>query len=221
MAAEISRWKFDNDYLDANTTNANDLSAGGSGNSFGATIKQVGTYSLKFNGSGYATRTATINGVSAITGNQDNSYGGWIYFQSGESSLMMWGTNAVSQGYEIRIISATSIRVSLQGEDKNITVTSMATNTWHWVWVEYTASTKTFELYLNNVSQNTAVLTATPNIAFGKINVGADFNDLSNPPNNTQYDDMRLWSGVTAAGDRTAIFNAGSESILDLTSKIW
>ena len=222
MASLISRWTFDNTYND-NEANANNLSAGGTGNAFSSTTFKVGSFSLDTDGNGYATRTATINGVAGITGNQDRSFGGWFNMSSAGSvqALIKLGSDVANQGHLIIILSGTSIRVDLYTDALSFIVSSLSNNTWHWIWTEYTAATKSSRLYVDNVesSSGSQAHAVNSNLTFGKINIGAGDAE-GNIITNSYIDDCRLYSGITSSADRTDIFNAWITSS-GLQSKIW
>ena len=208
MAELISHWKFDNDYVDDPGTN--DLTEGGTGNSFSTSVKRVGTHSLQLNGSGYGKDTS-ISGLP--TGNADMSFGGWVYIADPTSSsqvLISGGTLIAGQCVSIYSSSATTIHVDSfsVGWDLSFTVSTISPNTWYWWWVQYTASTKTFELFINNVSQGGQALPGNLNLTFGSIEIGGFF-ELDNLRLTGNIDDVRWYSGVTSEAERNAIYFEG------------
>src|SRR3990167_63090 len=105
--AIVSKWFLSTDYVDS--VDSNDLAAAGSGNSFAGGL-------LVLNGSGYASKTASVAGIT--TGNADRTMG--IRFTpttgSDVSGIMAIGTDSASQGFLIIKLSATAIRIDLQSD---------------------------------------------------------------------------------------------------------
>lgn len=130
-------------------------------------------------------------------------------------SLGCMGQNLASKGHLIIILTTTSIRVDLQSDALSFTVPALVNNTWYWIWTEYTAGTKSSRLYVNNVesSSGSQAHTGNSNLTFGVINVGADQANGNLAPANSNFDDFRIWSGVTSASDRLTLYQAGLNSI--------
>lgn len=208
--AEVSRYKLENGYTDS--TGSNDLAAAGSGNSFSTSIVKRGTYSLQLNGSGYASKTS---GVSGITGaNADRSMGGFFYSNTASAveSIMAVGNASPSQGFTIIKLSATTIRVDLYADALGFTVPTLSNNTWYWCWVQYTASGAVSDLYLDNVQSSSGAQAHAGNSNLVTNHIYLGTNDDANPVLDLtgNLDDMRIWNGVTSAGDRTSIFTLPS-----------
>lgn len=202
--AEVSKWLLENDYTDYYANN--NLAAQGSGNTFSSVISKQGQYSLQLNGSGAAFK-AGMAGIN--TGNADRSMGGWFYPNTGSAvaGIMAVGSDLASQGFTIIKLDATHIRVDLQSDALSFTVPTVANNTWYWVWVQYTASTKTSDLYLNNVQSSSGAQAHAGNSNLGTNNIllGLDIGVSNNLIGN--LDDCRYWNGVTTAAERSHIFS--------------
>ena len=202
----ISHFKFDNNLEDF--VGSNDMTAGGSGNSFSTTIKKYGTHSLQLNGSGWA-RKASQTGVD--TGNSDISFGGWIYPTTAANveSLGSLGVNSAINNSCLWMtkLNATTIRVDLASDALSFTVPAMSNTTWYHVWCEYVASTKTSSLYLNNALSSSGAQAHGANLALNAttdIQIGVDPDDNSAFTGN--MDDWRFYNGITTAAQRAAIY---------------
>lgn len=208
MATLISRWTFDNTYNDA--VGSNNLSAGGSGNTFSSSTRVVGNYSLVLNGSGNARNTGTFSGIN--TGNTDASFGGWFNLNDFNARRMLLAFGGVSDNnqWSFYINSASSISLEIRGHDVKTWTPTFTTGNWYWAWIQYTASTKVEELFFNNVSQGTFTITDTPNITAGPIYIGSD--DGLGAACNGYLDDFRIYNGVTTSTDRLSIYNAGNQA---------
>lgn len=217
--AEVSRWNLENGYTDSVGTN--DLAAGGTGNSFSTTIVKQGGYSLQTNGSGYAAKTSGITGITG--GNADRSMGGWFYSNTANSveAIQFVGQDTASQGFLIIKLSNIAIRVDLQADALSFAVPALADNTWYWVWVQYTAATKTSDLYLNNVQSSSGAQAhaGNSNLVVNNIYLGASNSASSLLTGN--HDQRSYWNGVTTAADRQALFTAWQPKSSGLQGKIW
>lgn len=212
MATLVSQWSLENNYTDTGG-NSNDLAAAGSGNSFSTSIVKKGTYSLQLNGSGYASKTSGIAGITG--GNADRSMGGWMYLTTAANvnASMFVGENVASQGFLIINLNATTIRVDLQSDALSFTVPAMSNSTWYHVWVQYSSASKTSDLYLNNVQSSSGAQAhaSNSNLVANKIYLGAD-NGASNLLTGN-LDGMRYYNGVTSAAERLAIYEEGLATI--------
>lgn len=208
MATLVSRWLFENGYTD--TTTNNDLSAGGSGNSFDTTHKKEGTYSLLLNGSGYAEDTS-VTGIA--TGNADRSVAFWFRPTAISGYIFGLGTGTDQQQFVALLNGANDIRLQLWASDVNLTSlpTTITVDTWfHFIWT-YTASNKTSELFIDNVTQGGGEHATASNLTFGKIRIGGQVVDATNLfPG--YIDDFRIYDGVLTSGERAAIFAQSSPS---------
>lgn len=216
MATLAIQYKLDNDYTD-NSGNSNTLTAQGSGNSFSTSIKIVGTHSLQLNGSGYASKN-TQSGVT--TGNADRSFGGWVYLSSfGTLQIPFYmGTQSSNQAVTLYNDTSTSITIDQNGVGNTavFTISENSANTWYWWWVEYTAGTKTYQLYINNVSKGSSAVPSNSNLTFGTpgLALGAAGDSIAGNNKVTgNLDDWRVYNGVTSAGERATIYAEGIQAI--------
>ncbi len=210
MATLVSQYRFENGYTD--TQGNDDMAAGGSGNTFSTSTVKEGTYSLAVNGSGWATKTT--NFATITTGNADRSMGGWWYrpnFAANDPFIAIGPATALN-AYQFRQNNSTTFLIDLYTDQVSITVSAPSANTWFWCWCEYTASTKTSQFYINNVSQGSSAHASNSNLSAGKINVGYSFDNSTANDNGTFFDDVRIYNGVTTSGERSTIFNVGANS---------
>lgn len=209
MATLVSRYRFENSYND--TTSTNNLSAQGSGNVFAQSPAAEGTYSLSTNGSGAAAITSGATGWT--TGNADWSWGGWMLTSTwaANQDFMYWGTRSSGQSWECYQVTDTStMRITLDSlENGDFTLGTINDGAWHWIWFEYTASTKTIQSYFDNVAKTSKAYANTPNIQANIIGIGQTFDGTRRSTSN--WDDFRIYNGVTSSSERTAIYYAGNK----------
>ena len=210
----VSHYKFENDYADS--VGSNTLSAAGSGNSFSTALKNRGAYSLQMDGSGWAIKTGQTGFGS---GNIDLSFGGWGYFTTGSriETIGGFGVNSAINSsciWSLKL-SATSIRIDLASDALAYTVPSISDTTWYWWWVQYTASTKTSDLYLNNTQSSSGAQTHSTNL---NLNATTDINVAVDPDGSNSIignvDDWRAYNSVTTAAERLGIYVESSASVL-------
>lgn len=203
--AIVSTWGLNNNYLDSLPA-FNDLAEAGTGNSFSTSIVKRGSHSLQLDGAGYASKTSAITEITG--GNADRSMGGFFYSTTAINveAVMFVGQNTASQGFLIIKLSGTTIRVDLQSDALSFTVPALSNATWYWVWVEYTAATKTSDLYLDNVQSSSGAQAhaANSNLVTNNIYFGADAGASNLFIGN--LDQFNYYNGVTTAGERAAIF---------------
>lgn len=199
--ALLSRWPLSTDYSD--TVGSNTLAAAGSGNSFAGSR-------LVLNGSGYASKTAGVTGVTS--GNADRAMG--IYFTPTTAStvegIMAVGDVGGSQGFTILKLSATSIRVDLYGDPLAYTVPAMSNTTRYGIWIEYTSGTKSSRLWLggSESSSGSQAHVSNSSMVTNKIYLGADM-DAGNLFTG-KLDSGIYYNGIPGAGARDAFFNPGA-----------
>jgi hypothetical protein len=215
MATLVSQYKFVGDYTDSQGTN--NLAAGGSGNSFSNSIFITGGVSLSLNGSGDAEKTSGVTSIS--TGNSDLSFGGWLYPNSFNANhvILEFGTHSNFNAFQMTITNiGASMSLTIYGiEQKNISY-SVPTGVFHWYWIEYTASSKTFQFYVDNVSQGTSsAFGNTVNIINAALIIGRDA--AGGNAQNGYFNDWRIYNGVTSPVERQLIFSSVNSSNLLLS----
>jgi hypothetical protein len=190
----IAHFLFNNDYTD--TTNINNLTAGGTGNSFDNSIKMVGTHSLLVTGSGWATRASS----NIPLGNADYSESLWIRLNVsnnynfpldiggptvlGVRSIWYYGH---SDGYWQIIRSL---------DDWATTYHSNA-GQWFLLTYTYNASNKLGIFYVNGTYFSNHTFVSNNNLTASQIKIGARIQD--NLGTRSHIDDVRYYNTTIPA----------------------
>jgi hypothetical protein len=172
-------------------------------------------YALSLDGNGYAQRTSGITGLTS--GSHDFTMATWAKFPSLPSSGSLWALMTIgTDGTGGRPFFAVNNNAgtyrfvcSIYGGDAYINY-AFAINTWYHFVLTFTASTKTFEVYVNGASIGTTTTATTPNFGTGKICIGCDAGAGAGSRGPEVLDDCRYYESKLTAGNVTTLYNSGA-----------
>lgn len=220
MATREAWFQFENNLLDSQ--DGNDLTAIGTNSTFSSTVVQRGGYSRLYASAGTSLdqKAAVLGGIP--TGTCDISFGGFLNTGTNAAggapiSLGVSSANSSRCLWPL-ILSGTTIRVDLASDSKTFTVPNIAQNTWYWLWIEHSGTSRITNLYIDNVVSTTGPGTHASDMnleATQHLNLGADVDNTNLFQG--YLDHWQVWNGITTAAERETIFIQPSYTLRTLT----
>lgn len=207
IPSPVGHWKFNNDYTDAK--NLNNLSAGGSGNTFTTTTKKLGSHAINFSGAGYAQDLSTS---SLGTGDINLSWAYWIYLETNTTFLTMAGRGTYNTNLMYSMggnFHTTDILFADEFSDQVTFNTGINTHVWTHIVYTYNAANDTSTLYKNGVLIGSQAHASGLNIANDDLRIGARIGGSPAGFVDGCMDDVRYYEAVLNQTEIDLIYNSG------------
>ncbi|MBI1975424.1 MAG: LamG domain-containing protein, partial [Candidatus Vogelbacteria bacterium] len=228
----VGHWTFDGPDVNWRTGVVSDKAGTNNGQMRGtmststSPVAGVHGQGLKFDGVDDSIDVSSVAGGTAFTATDNFTLTAWIRPSALPSAgANIVGRNTNSNGNWFLRTEGNNLRGGVQDVSGNGAVrtgtTVLIIDRWYFATMVYTGSTKTTALFLDAVSEGTAVnaslsgnLYNTNNVSIGKRDEGAG--DLFSP---SSLDDVRIYNRALTADEITALYRAGSSAKLSVTPK--